>query len=240
MKYIYCDESCHLENDKSEVMVLGGISCPDSAKQQVFKDIRDLKIKHGLSSWFEIKWTKVSMGKIKFYTDLIDYFFANKNLSFRGVVVTDKSSLDHDLYNNGDYNEWYYKMYYQLLDTMTVPVTDYKIFIDIKDTQGGPKVKKLQKVLCNNKYDFNQEIIKDIKQIHSNESEILQLCDLFIGALSFYHRGLYYKDDSSEAKKSLVKVLQGLYSINLVKTTPKYEAKFNLFVWQPSKRKGAY
>ena len=24
---IYCDESCHLEHDDSDIMVLGGISC---------------------------------------------------------------------------------------------------------------------------------------------------------------------------------------------------------------------
>ena len=50
---------------------------------------------------------------------------------------------------------------------------EYRIFIDIKDTCGGTKVKKLQEVLCNNKYDFKHEVIRDIQQIKSNESEIL-------------------------------------------------------------------
>ena len=55
MKYIYCDESCHLEHDGSNVMVLGGISCPKEKVHEVYDDIRNIKLKHGLSSWLEIK-----------------------------------------------------------------------------------------------------------------------------------------------------------------------------------------
>lgn len=37
---IYCDESCHLENDESDIMVLGAITCPDEYKNIVFNEIR--------------------------------------------------------------------------------------------------------------------------------------------------------------------------------------------------------
>lgn len=89
---IYCDESCHLQNDSSDIMVLGGISCNDEEKKKIFNDIRLIKVKHNLSSWFEIKWTKISYKKIEFYKELIDYFFKN-NLKFRGIIATDKKIL---------------------------------------------------------------------------------------------------------------------------------------------------
>ena len=44
--------------------------------------------------------------------DIIDYFFKNINLSFRCLVAKNKHNLDHNLYNDGDYNKWYYKMYF--------------------------------------------------------------------------------------------------------------------------------
>lgn len=228
IKLIYCDESCHLEHDKSDIMVLGGISCSDNEKQQIFEDIRRIKIKHNLSSWFEVKWTKVSNSKLCFYKELIDYFFEN-NLSFRGVIAKGKKSLNHEKYNDGSYNNWYYKMYYLLLDYMIEPNEEYRIFIDIKDTKGGPKIRKLHEVLCNNKYDFKQEVIRDVKQINSKESEVLQITDLFIGALSYKHRKL----NDSKAKSEIIKYIEKKYDINISKTTRKFEDKFNIFIWVP-------
>lgn len=205
---IYCDESCHLQYDKSNVMVLGAVKCQESFKKNVFKNIRDIKVKHGLSSWFEIKWTKVSIAKIDFYLDIIEYFFSEPALSYRGVVATNKNKLDHFLFNCGNYNTWYYKMYFLLLAPILDPVGEYRIFIDIKDTQGGPKIKKLHEVLCNNMYDFKREVIKDVKQIRSHESEVLQIADLFNGALSYIHRGLYNLPGSNKGKNVVIEYLR--------------------------------
>ena len=36
---IYCDENCHLEYDKSDIMVLGAIMCPKELVHQISKDI---------------------------------------------------------------------------------------------------------------------------------------------------------------------------------------------------------
>jgi len=226
---IYCDESCHLENDKSDIMVLGGISCEGEEKFNIYDDIRKLKVKHGLSSWFEIKWTKVSRSKIDFYKELIDYFF-NSDLCFRAVVAKSKNNLNHCKYNNGSYDIWYYKMYFLLLDTMVKPLNEYRVFIDIKDTKGGPRVRRLQEVLCNNIYDFKHEVIKDIKQINSKESEILQIVDILIGALSYYHRDLCRENSS---KSELIQYIIDRYNVDMDNSTCRNEKKFNIFIWEP-------
>lgn len=116
---IYCDESCHLEKDNSDVMVLGEMKVGARFLPDIYNRIRQIKVNHGLSSWFEVKWTKVSMSKIDFYLDLIDYFFDTAALSFRSVVATGKKKLDHNTYNESDYDNWYYKMYFQLLNPFT-------------------------------------------------------------------------------------------------------------------------
>lgn len=233
MYYIYCDESCHLENDNTDIMILGAITCPEYRKREVFEYIRKLKLKHGLSSWYEIKWTKVSQGKLDFYLDLVNYFHRNDDLSFRAVIATGKSRLDHSLYNENDFNLWYYKMYYQLLEPIIHTSNEYKIFIDIKDTNGGEKVRKLKQILRNRKSDYRQRIIGDICQINSNDSEILQMTDLFIGSLSFFHRGLHKQTNSSEAKKQIINYIASTFNCNLKESTPRDELKFNLFIWEP-------
>lgn len=231
MFYIYCDESCHLPNDDSNVMVLGSIEINEENKIRFNEEIRTLKKKYGMSSWNEIKWTKVSNSKIDFYFELMDWFFDN-DINFRALVAKNKKELDHARYSEGDYDTWYYKMYFRLLDPLLEWGNEYKVFIDIKDTKGGQRVEKLREVLCNNMYDFNGDVLKDVKQIVSSHSELLQLCDLLIGCISYYHRGLY-DIESNTGKNRLISHLINSHNKDLNKSTYKSEKKFNLFIWQP-------
>lgn len=45
---IYCDESCHLENDGQNIMALGAVFCPASKKSEIFNRLHELKLKHNL------------------------------------------------------------------------------------------------------------------------------------------------------------------------------------------------
>lgn len=81
-------------------------------------------------------------------------------------------------------------MYSYLLDGFLVPEKQYRIFINVKDSNCGPRVNKLHQVLCNNHYDFKKDVIQDIAQVTSNRTDLLQLTDWIIAALSYYNRGL--------------------------------------------------
>lgn len=67
---IYCDESCHIENNNQKSMLLGAIWTPFQKKGKIFNRLRDIKKKHGLGSLFELKRNKVSESK---YTYSIEY-----------------------------------------------------------------------------------------------------------------------------------------------------------------------
>ena len=90
---IYCDESCHLENDHQKVMVLGASWCPANKVREISRRIREIKHEYGFNPNFEIKWTKVSPSKEDFYQDIIDYFFDDDDLHFRALIVPDKSVI---------------------------------------------------------------------------------------------------------------------------------------------------
>ena len=77
---VYCDESCHLENDGQTAMVLGAVWCPLEKRAEIAGRLREIKQKHGLSADFEVKWTKVGPSKLGFYLDLVDYFFDDDDL----------------------------------------------------------------------------------------------------------------------------------------------------------------
>ncbi len=225
---VYCDESCHLENDNQKVMVLGSIWCPLDQASTIILDIRQLKKDFGLSPFFEIKWTKVSPAKISFYQAIIDYFFDNENLHFRVLVVPDKTILNHTEFQQ-THDEWYYKMYFDMLKVILSPYDLYRIYLDIKDTRGGIKVHKLQDVLCNNMYDFSKEIIERVQIIRSLEVEIMQMADLMIGAVSAINRG----QPQSIAKQALINLIRRRSGYSLTRTTLLREMKTNIFIWHP-------
>ncbi len=225
--HLYCDESCHLENDRQPAMVLGGLWCAATRVRESNVAIRALKEKHGLAPGFEVKWTKVSPGKLAFYRDLVDYFFDNTALHFRALIVPDKTKLCHEAYGQ-THDDWYYKMYFDLLKVILGRDSVYRIFLDIKDTRSARKVAKLRDVLTNNMYDFDRDIVRTVQIVHSHEVELLQLCDLLLGSISYVNRSL----TGSPAKQALVERMQQRSRLKLTLTTLLREDKVNLFRWK--------
>lgn len=226
---IYCDESCHLERDHQEVMVLGAIWCPMIRAKEISKNLRSIKKKHKLSDNFELKWTKISPSKIQYFLDVVEYFFNEKELHFRSIIIPDKRKLCHKNFQQ-DHDTWYYKMFFLLLNAIFEPSGySYRIYLDIKDTRSGRKIEKLHQVLCNKNYDFSRDIINKVQAVRSDEVEILQVTDLLIGAMSYLNRGI----KTSKAKLELIKRVQDLSGYSLQASTLLKENKFNLFFWTP-------
>ncbi len=224
---VYCDESCHLESDQQKVMVLGALWCSLEKTREVAIRIREIKIQHGLSENFEIKWVKVSPAKLEFYLDILDYFFDDDDLHFRALIVEDKTKLRHKDFGQS-HDDWYYKMYFDMLKVILFPHSRYRIYLDIKDTRSKGKIEHLHQVLSNNMYDFRREIIERVQIVRSHEVEHLQLADLLIGAISYVNRGL----NTSEAKLQLIHRMRERSGYRLSSNTLYLENKVNLFVWK--------
>lgn len=225
---IYCDESCHLENDRQPAMVLGAVWCPLPHVKAVSRELRAIKGRHGLARGFETKWTKVSPGRLGFYRDWVGSFFDRAELHFRALIVPDKSKLQHDAFPAQDHDVWYYKMYFDMLKVILDPHAKYRIYLDIKDTRSAAKVRKLHDVLYMNQYDFSRNIIERVQQVRSHEVELLQLADLLIGAVSYANRGL----TTSPAKLAVIEDVRRRSGYRLTRTTLLQEDKVNLFRWQ--------
>lgn len=231
-KNIYCDESCHLLNDHNSIMTLGAINVQQDITRNVSLKITEIKKKYNCLG--ELKWTKVSKKNIDYYTSLVDLFITETDLKFRALIVHNKESLDHQTYNEGDHNLFYYKMYYELLRNIIGNNQEdcFNIYIDIKDTRGFLKIHKLHEVLSNKFYDFNYTKVKKIQQIRSHESNILQLCDFLLGAVTYKNRGL----NENPAKVYIAQYLSDKSGYDLNHTTPPWEVKFNLFHFSPRTR----
>lgn len=211
---IYCDESCHIENDHKPYLFLGKVSSAYNQVRLHTENIKELKQKHHF--YAEIKWTSVSNSKLRFYEELIDYFFST-DLQFRAIGVEKGKIKNNDF--NQTYDDFYYKMYYYLLNHNLNSLYSYNVYLDIKDTLSAFKVNKLKDIL-NTKFG----VFRNVQNIRSHESLLLQLTDLIMGAISYYH------NDEKKANPSKVKLIEKIKQrsgVELDKTN--YSKKLNLF-----------
>jgi hypothetical protein len=208
-------------------MVIGGVWCSKDKVKNISNKIKELKVKHGIKPNTEIKWVKVSKNKERFYLELVELFFS-EDINFRAIVVTDKSKLKHSEYNQ-DHNIFYDKMYYYMLLNVIEINKKYNIYVDIKDTYSNEKCKTLKEYISNKYYDHSNRIIQKIQPINSRESQLLQLADIFIGAIAYYNRGL----NSNKSKISIIEEIKKKSELDLQHTTGYGLRKLNIFMWDP-------
>lgn len=223
---IYCDESMHLMAQPGPA-AWGALSAPRAKVRSYLREITRLKKSFGVTSKNELKWVNVRRSKLDLYKQLIDFFFAHDDLHMRIVLVRDKSILDHERYGQ-THDQWYYKMYFTLLNHMIVSDRETRIFLDEKDTRGAEKVRKLHEYLCRTEYDFNHDLIKYVQEVKSYEIGLLSIVDIFLGAVTYLIRGL----QSSPVKKELVEYIQKRSGLSLQKTTFLSAQKVNVFYWK--------
>lgn len=221
---IYCDETCHLEHDGEKVMVIGGIKCPVVHRKRICTEILDIKEKYGISRFAEIKWNKVSACNLKYFKELVDYFFDTDELQFRAVIV-DKTKLNHAEFHQ-THDEFYYKMYFHCLSGLVSTRDENYIYLDKKDTKGTHRIERLKYYLSQKKHDFDQQKIKRIQCVNSKDLPVLQMADLLIGAIGYKNRDIHQR---SVAKQELVEYIIVKSGYSLKKSTFLSEQKFNLF-----------
>lgn len=216
---IYCDESTHLIHDGHPYMLLGYISIAYPQIRIAKQEIKAIKSRHNYNE--EFKWTNVHDATYKVYAELIDWFFMN-DLEFRAVVV-DKSQID-ETRPEYTFNDFYFRMYFQLLHTKVDFQNTYNIYMDIKDTCSGEKLETLKKIMS-----YNSSIGR-FQFIRSHESVFIQLADVLIGAIN-YNLRIEKGDVSGKvlAKRKIIGKIKKHSNISLNTTTPLSRRKFNLF-----------
>lgn len=221
---VFCDESRYLEHDGFQYMLIGGIWCEQEARRKINSKINALRKNSKFAG--EIKWNKVTSKKMTFFKKIITFFFKTKSLSFRCIVI-DKRNLKHDIFNkDGGHDLFYYKMYYYMLNKKICPPNSYRIFLDYKGKNDSKKIHNLQKIIGRTYYDFSNEIVPLMQSVYSIQHPILQLTDLFIGAIGYEYNNI----NTSEAKLEICNYIKELSLMPSLKiATPYRENKFEIF-----------
>lgn len=216
---IYCDESTHLEHDGHPYMLYGYVSIASNQIKISKEQIKTIKAKYNYTG--ELKWTNIHDKTFEMYKELVEYFFMT-DMKFRAVIV-DKSQID-DTRPEYTFNDFYFRMYFQLLHHEVSMENAYNVYFDIKDTCSQQKLRKLKDILRWN------SSIKNFQFIKSHESSFMQLADVLMGAIN-YNLRLEKGDIGGKvlAKRKIVEHINKHTSISLKHTSPLSAKKFNLF-----------
>lgn len=216
---IYCDESTHLAHDNHPYMLYGYVSIASNQIKISKEQIKAIKAKYNYQN--ELKWTNIHDASFEMYKELVEYFFMT-DMKFRAVIV-DKSQIDE---TRADYtfNDFYFRMYFQLLHHEINLENSYNIYFDIKDTCSQQKLHKLKEILRWN------ASIKNFQFMRSHESSFMQLADVLMGAIN-YNLRIEKGDIQGKvlAKRRIVDHIKNHSSISLRQTSPLSAKKFNLF-----------
>ncbi len=234
---LFIDESCHLQNDFSKSIMCIGYTKVLSENYIKHKElIHKIKLKHKTPT--ELKWEKVSKSRLGLYDELIEYFFQS-DIEFRCVLVKYKENLDHEQFNHGSHDNFYYKLiYFLLVNTYFNPSNgnEYKVYLDIKDSRGKEKVDKIEQIFKNLYKGYSPFI--QFQHIRSEETALIQLTDFLIGAVTYKARLLNNEiKHPSETKLTIIKKIEELSGYNLEESSEPWDTKFNIFDHQSKKRK---
>jgi hypothetical protein len=202
-------------------MMLSYVGVPYHMMKVLKGSLASLKERHNVRG--ELKWSNLYSGKEDFYNEVIDLFFSTE-LIFRSIVI--RKEQIKDVYYGKDFDDFYYRMYYQLLYHKINMLCNYNIYIDIKDTLSAYKANKLKDIL---RIEYSS--IRKIQPIQSKESIFMQLTDFLMGAINYK---LNVEDEKktgkvSRIKNKLIHRIEKFSGKSLDSGTPKNEEKFNLF-----------
>ena len=230
---LFCDESCHLQYDGSDVMCIGALVLADSEISKYKTEIKRIKLKYGILH--ELKWNTISNTHKAMYDELIDLFF-NSNMAFRCILLKNKTNIKAEDLDRASYNEYYYSLIEKLIRYAVRHNNNangnYRIFLDLKDTHSHIKLSTIKAEL-ENSLSGNEHIIS-MQNIRSHESQFIQMTDLLLGAVSYRARGL----NTSKAKIYIVDKIEKLSGYVLNEGTEPGDDKFSIYDFQPKRRNG--
>jgi hypothetical protein len=200
---IYIDESSQTKN---RYLVLGGVVANTQSVEAANDCIAKLRLPelpHG-----EMKWGKVSKGKLKAYGRLAKGFWDNPELRpihFHSLVV-DTHHQDHAAYNQGSREIGFNKEIYQLASKFArlYPTRLFHVYPDQRQTDQLPE--DLRLILNRGRRKKGDRRDWPFRRCHFRDSKstpLLQLVDLLIGAVAYCVNEHAKAPDASESKSKL-------------------------------------
>lgn len=222
----YFDES-RIDNPDSNFMVFGGLFIDRKYVKEIRQGIKAILRKQDFHA--EIKWVKADKRREPVYKAVIDYVLALPAYKAAYTcIVVDKTRVDFEQYHGGDAELAFYKFAYQLLKQRIADNYKYYLIFDFKPNKTRDRLKVLGEFLEGTIYvdHANTSTIQHMQGYDSKENVLIQIADLFTGAVGY----AYNTPANQQPKYELTKyIADKLGKDTLAFKSNKSEKKFNIF-----------
>lgn len=225
----YIDESSQTAH---RYLVLGGVVIQTASVSNLNQDIGRIRAPE-LDNNGEMKWTKVSQRKLPAYIRLVDLFFQPQFANgphFHSLVV-DTHQIDNRRYNEGDRELGFSKEIYQLARKFGRLYGGlFHIYLDHRDTNQLPdKVRTILNFGIRKHGDNRDWPYRRMQFRRSHETPLIQMADIFSGAIAYRLNGHHLAEDASPAKKELSNYIFERAGINNVTNDTGVRGKFTIW-----------
>jgi len=230
LRHVFADESCQ---NAHHYMVLGALILPGTLVQEAETGLRQVLESHRMHG--ELKWTKVSRGKLPVYEEFVAHYFdvlVPRGAEFHSLILN-CHGLNHRKFNNGDPDLGYNKFMFQLLfHRAAVPYGEYeKIVADLDSRNSNRNPYELETILNSaSSRKFDRQPFTRVAHRDSKGTRLLQLADLLTGAVAWHKNDHDAAENPSAAKCSLATTVANCAGrLRLGNETPKTERRMG--VW---------
>lgn len=200
---VFIDESSQTQN---RYLVIGSIVLPLAETAGANETMLACRPPE-LNEFGELKWIKVSTAKFPAYRRVIEAFFRNpmlRPLEFHAVII-DTSRLNHRKFNQGDREIGFSKEIFQLCRKIgrLYPGT-FHVYLDRRETTETPeKVRLILNRSAKRDGDKRDWPFRRMQFRNSKAVPLLQLADIFCGAIAYALNGHALVPGASPAKSAL-------------------------------------
>lgn len=247
---IYCDES---RQTGYKYKLMGGIWIKNEYGWPFVDEFHNLCIKKVGILPGHMKWTSVPTKPesqyYQFYTILIDLYYkynVKEKMFFKTIIADRNYDFKHQLFNQGDSEVGFYKLYYfMILSTLS---HENRYHVRLADRTVSKKRSKLsqQDRLCDlqdclnqgfikkTEYTYSDNIVLSIESRPAKDRRLIQLADILMGAVGYHWNEMNLLSNAGEGKVFLADyIAQKLGKDNLCFSTSASNRTFNIFRFRP-------
>ena len=234
--FVACDESGINSSDK--YLVIGSVWTSKQGLCDFERKVTELRLKQ--KCWGEFKWSKVGAMSdqiSQFYIDFITLAFQEIEIRFRFIII-EKKLLDMQTHHDNSDELVQFKFSYLLISRYAERFLDKQgkksLHIVFDDFEQSKKAEDEKWVLKMRGYIERRlgEPIEHLQPCTSHICSLIQLCDLFTGAISTSWNNSPSK--ISPRKKELIEHMEQKTGKKIDARTLLTEKDFNVWVWRPS------
>jgi hypothetical protein len=190
---VYSDER-RVSESGQRYLFLGGVVCTQTGRDRLLKSLDDVRNRYQRQS--EMKWTKVSISYLEFYKAWVDVFFDDPFSRF-SILNIDLSSRDWNSFtprpgHRASLDDRLASAFYQYLLVTFGPLQETKRWSVYPDAGlfSCDTVLDRVEILFNKTYKRafgpqRSRIIRLARARNSHRTDLIQLADVLLGALSF-------------------------------------------------------